>query len=181
MQVLLKSLRHAALALGVLTAPAAAQELLRFDMEQIPLADINLEGGLFIATLYEQEAPFSSVLVLECQDCEQPTEAVVGVQVPEPGADTHFRADPLSYLSQLNQDCHAVAVACQVTQATAGGLKGYAYVARYEDGLALVEQTYFSNGLRFVIIASGPSLEMNQANVATLLRIAGPYVSGQKQ
>ena len=45
MRVLLKSVRNAALALGVLIAPAAAQELLRFDMEQIPLADINLEGG----------------------------------------------------------------------------------------------------------------------------------------
>lgn len=181
MRVLLKSARSMALALGVLAAPAAAQELLRFDMEQIPLADINLDGGLFIATLYEQETPFSSVLSLDCEDCIKPTNAIVGVQVPEPGADTHFRSNPLSYLSQINQDCHAVAEACHVSQASVAGFKGYAYVAQYADGLFVVEQTYFSNGLRFVIIATGPSLEMNQANVATLLQVVGPYVSGQKR
>ena len=171
----------AALIVALTTVTGTAQSLLRFDMELIPLNSFDLAGGSYIATLYEDEKPFSSKLLIECQDCPQTTDVVVGVEEDTTGAGDFFRSDPLGYLSQLNADCHAQAVACQVTQSKAGGFEGYAYVARYDDGFYVVEQSYHASGLRFVIIATGPSLKISQANVATMLRVVGPYVSGQKK
>lgn len=164
----------------LLAAPAAAEGLQRFDMAQLPLGNIELQGGEYIARLLEGTNPFKSQIFIECQNCARDTELLVGLSTASPDEAVDFYRNPEIFLDELNAVCLAQADTCEFTQSTVGGLKGYAYTGFYPDGLWVVEHVYFSNGLTFVINAIGPSLDIGKTNVATLIRAAGPYVTGEK-
>ncbi len=159
---------------------ALAQGLQRFDMSKIPLSEINLVGGSFAATLYENTSPFLSQLLIECQNCQRTTDALVGIVQDAQQDGRDFARDPQRFLDELNAVCLAQAESCQFSEATVGGMDGYAYVANFGDGISVVEHVYFSNELQFIVNASGPSVDISKQNVARLTQIAGPYVTGQK-
>jgi hypothetical protein len=179
MHVFTKQLSLAGLALTLAATCAYAQDLRRFDMATVPLAKINLKGGSFIARLLEKQTPYRSQLLLECQDCTSANDALVGLATETSNDAADFAADPDLYLRQLNAVCLAQAQSCAFRKTSHKGLKGYAYVAHYADGITVVEHIYFSNGLVFVINASSASEEIAKANVTTLIDVASPYVTGK--
>lgn len=160
---------------------AQAQGLQRFDMSQIPLTEINLKGGSYLVSLRESQSHFVSHLIIECQNCATPTNALVGLTAETGSESADFARDPVGYLNELSVVCTGKTLSCTLSQSTVGGMKGYALAAQYPGDFYVVEHVYFSNGLEFVINAAAPTLDMAKFNVATLIQVAGPYVTGQKR
>ncbi len=171
----------AAVALTLASTGASAQTLQRFDMAKLPLAEFNLQGGSFIAQLFEASYPYRSQLLIECQDCTTTNDALVGLVAAEANEVADFTANPDRYVRQVKAVCLTQAQNCAFEKASRDGLNGYAYVAQYEDGVIAVEHTYFSNGLLFVINAVSMSEDISRANVETLIDVASPYVTGKKK
>ena len=173
-------LQASVVALCASSLSASAQELRPYDMAQIPLQDIQLHGGAFSARLLEETSPYKSQLLIECPDCAAPTSALVGLNADATNEGAAFAADPDGLISEIHDICIQRADPCRFSRSSIGAMQGYAYTAKFPDGIHIVEHIYYSNGLVYVINAESPSLVDAKANVAVLIKVVSPYVTGAR-
>ena len=166
---------------GALGTAVLASDLRPFDMENIPLAEINLQGGSFEAQLLEADAPFKSQLYLACTNCATDTNALVGVSAAPAQEVADFQADAAKFIGEIEAICVSRAERCDIGPMRTHGLEGYGYTAHFSDGYKIVEHIYYGTELMFIVNAVSISAEIAEANVQTLIDVAGPYVTGAKQ
>ncbi len=173
-------MRPALISLAFLATSLQAQDLIQYDMEQLPIAMMELEGGDFFATLYEEAEPFQSMIVFNCTNCAAFTEVIAGVTADLDDIAPKLMADPNAFVAQFAGECQQTAPDCIAGTVTEAGLPGYSYAGRF-DGTVVIEHNYFANGLVYHIYSAAPVAQIAQDNAVYMLEILTPLVTGQIQ
>ena len=161
-----------------LAAPATAETLRPFDMEDVPYGLFALQGGTFHGQLSNMETPFRSMIFFSCIDCAVRADALVGLAADRRDEGSAAQADPDGFAALQLRICEASDMTeCSARAERHAGLQGYGVDAKL-GGRWLIEEVYFADGLQFVINASDPEKDIARANVDTLRDAVAPYVTG---
>ena len=170
-------IRAAVMALA-LAAPAEAETLRPFDMEDVPYGLFALQGGTFHGQLSNNSEPFRSSILFLCIDCDARSDAFVGLFLDARDDGSAIRADPDAFADLQQRICDSSdRTECMARAVTHAGLPGFSIESRLGDRW-LVREVFFASGLTLLIESSDLDKATARANTTHLRDTVAPFVTG---